>query len=59
MGSEMCIRDRPYNILAGGKYDSYGMAYPLQNASAENNRDNIARFKAELRKRNINIMGEQ
>lgn len=49
----------PYNILAGGKYDSYGMAYPLQNASAENNRDNIARFKAELRKRNINIMGEQ
>lgn len=49
----------PYNILAGGKYDSYGMAYPLQNASAENNRDNIARFKAELCKRNINIMGEQ
>lgn len=49
----------PYNILAGGKYDSYGMAYPLQNASAENNQDNIVRFKAELRKRNINIMGEQ
>ena len=49
----------PYNILAGGKYDSYGMAYPLQNTSAENNQDNIVRFKAELRKRNINIMGEQ
>lgn len=43
----------PYNILAGGKYDSYGMAYPLQNASAENNRDNIARFKTELCKRKI------
>ncbi len=34
----------PYNVLAGGKYDSYGMSYSLEGLSAPVNQHNIRSF---------------
>lgn len=49
----------PYNILAGGKYDSYGMTYPMKNENKINNLENINWFKQELKNLNINILGDE
>lgn len=38
----------PYNILAGGKYEAYGMQYPLENHSYKNNETAIRRFLNKL-----------
>ena len=34
----------PYNVLAGGKYDSYGMKYQLEGISTSVNQNNIMSF---------------
>lgn len=49
----------PYNILAGGKYENYGMEYPLYNHNKQNNIGNIEQFKKELISNNIKIMGDE
>lgn len=49
----------PYNILAGGKYENYGLEYKLKNSCNQNNLENIDHFKSELLKYGINIMGDE
>lgn len=49
----------PYNILAGGKYDSYHMEYPLQNLNNVNNSENIRHFNQNLIKNEIKIIGDE
>lgn len=49
----------PYNICAGGKYQSYSMEYPLKECdSIPNNIENIYKFRQSLTENNINIIGE-
>ena len=38
----------PYNNLAGGKYEQYGMEYPLENSFTKNNWATVEKFKSEL-----------
>lgn len=50
----------PYNICAGGKYPNYFMEYPLKELEkSSNNISNIEKFKNELRKNNINTIGDE
>ena len=50
----------PYNICAGGKYPNFCMEYPLKELeNCPNNIANIEKFKDELRKNNIKIIGEE
>lgn len=49
----------PYNILAGGKYETYGMEYPLKNSNNVNNLEYINEFKNSLIENNIKIIGDE
>jgi pyruvate formate lyase activating enzyme len=48
----------PYNILAGGKYPSFKMVFPLEKASQTNNIANINEFKHNLNLNGIKTMGD-
>jgi len=48
----------PYNILAGGKYDSYNMVYSLKELLVQNNTEYVKAFKDDLLNLGINIMGD-
>lgn len=49
----------PYNILAGGKYESYNMVYKLKDKNNKNNINNIQEFKNSLKSSGINIIGDE
>lgn len=49
----------PYNILAGGKYDSYHMEYPLRDTNDINNIENIKKFNQTLSSNNIQVIGDE
>ncbi len=48
----------PYNILAGGKYASYGMRYPLEKSSFTNNLEAVTKFKLNLKRHSFNVLGD-
>lgn len=45
----------PYNILAGGKYSTFGMEYKLNNTN--NNIQNIIEFRKTLKENKLNLLG--
>lgn len=49
----------PYNILAGGKYESYNMKYKLENCNTSNNIKYIQEFKNSLKNSGINVIGDE
>ena len=49
----------PYNALAGGKYDSYNMEYPLKDINDVSNIENLKEFNQALTQNKIEIIGEE